>query len=102
MRIFLVLLLTVLPQPAFAAGLPLCARTGAVSVMINGLPALRLSDVALCPPGSYSIVQGMVIEGEPMVQFNPGNRDCMAGASPDVIVDGQGANRAGDVVCPPK
>ncbi len=101
MRACLTLLL-LLPVPGLAAGLPDCARTGAVSVMINGLPALKLSDMALCPPGSWSIIPGMVIEGEPMVQVNPGTAGCMSGASPDVIVDGQGANRAGDIACPPQ
>lgn len=70
--------------------------------MINGRPALRLSDVALCPAGSYAIIPGMIIEGEPMVQVNPGMAECATSASPDVIVDGQGANRVGDVACPPR
>jgi len=102
MRVMLTAMLTLASLPAMAADLPPCARTGAASVMINGRPALKLGDVALCPPGSFSIVQGMTIEGEPMVQFNPASPDCMAGSSADVIIDGQGANRLGDVACAPK
>jgi uncharacterized Zn-binding protein involved in type VI secretion len=101
LRILLTTLL-LLSGPGLAAGLSDCARSGAVSVMINGRPALRLSDMALCPPGSYSVIPGMMIEGEPMVQVNAGIADCVSSASPDVIVDGQGAKRVGDVVCPPQ
>lgn len=102
MRILLPVVLTMAVWPAQAQNLPACARTGSNSVMFNGHPVLRLSDVAACPPDSYSIVQGMIIEGEPMVQFNPVGKDCVAGASPNVIVNGQAATRAGDVVCPAK
>lgn len=102
MRVLPMILLTVAAWPAAAQTLPACARTGSSGVMFNGLPALRLSDVVACPPGSYDLVQGMFIEGEPMVQFKPVDKDCVAGASPNVIVNGQAANRAGDVVCPAK
>lgn len=102
MRSLLLIVLTMTAGSAQAQGFPACARTGSQGVMFNGLPALRLSDVAACPPGSFSIVQGMIIDGEPMVQFNPGDKDCLTGASPNVIVNGQVASRAGDVVCPAK
>lgn len=102
MRVTLTAMLTLVALPVMAADLPPCARTGAATVTINGRPALKLGDVALCPPGSFSIVQGMTIEGQPMVQFNPAGTDCLAGSSADVIVDGQGANRLGDITCAPK
>lgn len=102
MRAMLTAVLTLTATSIQAADLPPCARTGAATVTINGRPALKLGDVALCPPGSFSIVQGMTIEGEPMVQFNPASPDCLAGSSADVIVDGQGANRIGDIACAPK
>ncbi|MGE0503011.1 MAG: hypothetical protein AB7O76_18890 [Rhizobiaceae bacterium] len=94
--------MTVASSPALGQGFPACARSGSHVLSFNGLPALRLSDVAACPAGSYTIVQGLVIDGEPMVQFNPVGKDCVTGASPNVIVNGQAATRAGDVVCPPK
>ncbi|MGE4221678.1 MAG: hypothetical protein AB7G39_19725 [Alphaproteobacteria bacterium] len=102
MRILIMIALTVGSSAALAQGLPACARSGSPGVLFNGLPTLRLSDVVDCPPDSYSIVQGMFIDGEPMVQFNPVGKDCVAGASPNVVVNGQAATRAGDVVCPPK
>ena len=95
-------LLMILPLPALAADLPACARSGAVSVMINGLPALRLGDVAACPSGFYSIVPGIRIEGQPMVRLNSGVGDCLAGASANVLVNGEGASRLGDAACPPR
>lgn len=101
MRLCLTLLL-LLPIPAFATGLPACARSGSVSVMINGLPALRLSDVSLCPMDSYSVIPGIVVEGEPMVQFSPAGSGCSHGASQDVIVEGKAVPRAGDIACPPQ
>lgn len=93
------LLLAFTAVAAHAQNLPACARTGSKSVMFNGLPALRLSDVQTCPPGSYTIVNGFFVEGEPVVQFKPASEDCVAGASPNIVINGQAANRAGDVVC---
>lgn len=102
MRIFIPLLLFLGTLPAHAQDLPACARSGSKGVMFNGLPALRLSDVQACPPGSYSIVNGFLVDGEPVVQFKPVGEECVAGASPNVIINGQAANRVGDVVCQQK
>lgn len=88
------------PLPALASGLPPCAKTGAASVMFNGKPALKLSDVAACPAGTWEIIPGMVIEGEPMVHFNTGVSGCTAAASPNVFIDGKAVVTAGDPSCP--
>lgn len=88
--------------PAAAQELPACAVTGASSVMINGRPALRLSDVAACPPGLFEPVPGVFVEGEPAVRFVAPAEGCVAAGSSDVTVGGAGAMRAGDVVCPPQ
>lgn len=93
--------LLMIATPAMAAdGLPPCARSGSMSMTINGKPALRLSDVADCPPGSWTVIPGITIENQPMVHMNAGMGGCAATASPDVQVGGQAANRQGDVVCP--
>lgn len=86
--------------PAAAEDFPACAKTGAASVMFNGKPALKLSDVATCPPGTWVIIPNMMIEGEPMVHFNTGVAGCAADGSPNIIVDGKTATSAGDVACP--
>lgn len=88
--------------PAVAQELPACAVTGASSVMINGRPALRLSDVAACPPGLFEPVPGVFVEGEPAVRFVAPVEGCVAAGSADVTINGAGAARAGDVVCPPQ
>ncbi len=85
---------------ASANELPSCAKTGAKSVMFNSKPALKLSDVAACPSGSYEIIPNVMIEGEPMVHFNSGVAGCVAGGSPNIIVNGKSATTAGDVACP--
>lgn len=88
--------------PALAQDMPSCAVTGASSVMINGRPALRLSDVAACPPGLFEPVPGVFVEGEPAVRFVAPVEGCVAAGSADVTINGAGAVRAGDVVCPPQ
>ncbi len=85
--------------PAKAGELPACAKTGAKSVMFNGKPALKLSDVATCPAGSYEIIPNVQVEGEPMVHINTGVSGCKADKSPNVIVNGKAAATAGDVAC---
>ncbi len=100
MRKTVILLTIMLAFPAIAADLPSCAKTGAASVMFNGKPALKLSDVVACPQGTWAIIPNMMIEGEPMVHFNTGVAGCVANGSPNVIVDGRQANTAGDVACP--
>ncbi len=96
------------PGAAFAetaAPLPGCALSGASSVMIGGLPALRLSDVVNCPPELYTIVPSIFIEGQPVVQFRSGSGekgDCAARADPSVTMEGGAAPRLGDVACTAK
>ncbi|WP_346892023.1 PAAR domain-containing protein [uncultured Roseibium sp.] len=91
-----------LPLQAQAADLPACAASGASSVFINGKPALRLSDVANCPKGMFETVPGIFVEGEPAVRFAAPSKNCVAGGSADVLVNGAPAGRAGDAACPPK
>lgn len=100
MRTTAILCALTIPFPAIAANLPACAKTGAASVMFNGKPALKLSDVVACPQGTWAIIPNMMIEGEPMVHFNTGVAGCVANGSPNVIVDGKSATSAGDVACP--
>ncbi|WP_186394195.1 PAAR domain-containing protein [Stappia sp. TSB10GB4] len=101
-RISLALLLPLSSMPAAAQDLPACAVTGAASVMINGRPALRLSDVAACPPGLFETVPGVFVEGEPAVRSATPAQGCVAAGSANVTIDGTGAARAGDVACPAK
>lgn len=90
------------PSPALAQSLPACATGGASSVMINGLPALRLSDVAGCPAGMFEPVPGIFIEGQPAVRFVAPVEGCVAGGSASVTMNGAPATRGGDAVCPPQ
>lgn len=89
------------PPAAHAQPLPPCAVGGAASVMINGRPALRLSDVATCPAGMFEPVPGITIEGQPAVRFVAPVKGCVAGGSANVIMNGAPATRGGDAVCPP-
>lgn len=85
-----------------AATIPPCALSGAVSVMIGGAPALRLSDVANCPPELYEVVPSIMIEGQPAVHFrggSDGKTTCAAKAEGSVMMEGEAANRLGDVAC---
>lgn len=85
-----------------APPLPACALSGATSVMIAGQPALRLSDVANCPPELYEIVPSIFIEGQPIVHFRSGTGakgDCSAKGDPSVLLEGEAAQRTGDVAC---
>lgn len=101
-RIALALLFLLPVLPAAAQELPACAVTGAASVMINGRPALRLSDVATCPPGLFEPVPGVFVEGEPAVRFVAPAQGCVAAGSANVTIEGTGAARTGDVACPAK
>ncbi|SUB01984.1 Uncharacterized conserved protein [Pannonibacter phragmitetus] len=94
---------SLIPAPVLAAGaeLPACAVTGARSVFINGRPALRLADVAGCPPGMFETVPGLFIEGQPAVRLSAPKEGCIASGSSNVIAGGGMAPRAGDVACPP-
>lgn len=88
-----------------APALPACALSGATSVMIGGQPALRMSDVANCPPELYEIVPSIFIEGQPVVHFRSGTGakgDCSAKGEPSVMLEGEAAQRTGDVNCTAK
>lgn len=88
-----------------AVTIPPCALSGAVSVMIGGAPALRLSDVANCPPELYEVVPSIMIEGQPVVHFRGGSDGktmCAAKAEGSVMMEGEAANRLGDVTCTAK
>lgn len=85
--------------------IPACALSGSTSVMIGGQPALRLSDVANCPPELYEVVPSIMIEGQPVVHFRSGSGaagDCTAKGEPTVTFEGQAAQRLGDVACKAK
>lgn len=82
--------------------IPSCALSGASSVMIGGQPALRLSDVANCPPELYEVVPSIMIEGQPVVHFRAGSGasgDCAAKGEATVTFEGEAAHRVGDVDC---
>lgn len=84
------------------APIPSCALSGASSVMIGGQPALRLSDVANCPPELYEVVPSIMIEGQPVVHFRAGSGamgDCSAKSEATVTFEGEAAQRVGDVDC---
>ena len=88
-----------------APALPACALSGSTSVMIGGQPALRLSDVANCPPELYEVVPRIFIEGQPVVHFRSGTGakgDCSAKGDPSVMLEGEAAQRQGDVNCTAK
>ncbi len=84
------------------APIPSCALSGASSVMIGGQPALRLSDVANCPPELYDVVPSIMVEGQPVVHFRAGSGekgDCSAKGEATVTFEGEAAQRVGDVDC---
>ncbi len=88
-----------------APPIPACALSGSTSVMIGGKPALRLSDVANCPPELYETVPSIFIEGQPVVHFRSGTGvkgDCSAKGDPSVMLEGEAAQRTGDVNCTAK
>jgi len=88
-----------------APALPACALSGSTSVMIGGQPALRMSDVVNCPPELYEIVPSVFIEGQPVVHFRSGagaKGDCSAKGDASVMLEGEAAQRTGDVACTAK
>ncbi len=90
---------------AAAQDVPACALTGSMTVMIGGKPALRLADVANCPPSLYDIIGSVQIDGQPMVHFKSGifgKLRCFSGPSPSVSAEGKQASAAGDVACATK
>jgi hypothetical protein len=100
MTIFLLAFLP--PVLAGAQDLPGCALTGSSTVMIGGKPALRLSDVANCPPDSYEIISSVKIDGQPMVHFKPvrfGKTRCAVMAEPTVTAENKPVHSLGEVHC---
>ena len=91
--LFITLCHSAMAQDTAIGAMPSCVKTGAVSVFFNGKPALKLGDVAACPPATYQIIPNIVIEGQPMVHLT----GCAAG-SPNISADSQAANTLGD--CP--
>jgi hypothetical protein len=91
-----------LSAPAFAEEIPPCALTGSMTVMIGGKPALRLSDVAKCPPALYDIITSVQIDGQPMVHFKTGSTGkvrCFSEPNPTVTVESKQASTLGDTAC---
>ena len=100
MTIFLFAFLS--PALAGAQDLPGCALTGSNTVMIGGKPALRLSDVANCPPDTYEIISSVKIDGQPMVHFKPihfGKTRCAVMAEPTVTAENKAVHSLGEVHC---
>ena len=88
--------------PAAAQDIPACALTGSMTVMIGGRPALRLSDVAQCPPDLYEIISSVQIDGQPMVHFKSGivgKTRCFSEPNPSVSAESKPATTTGDVAC---
>lgn len=98
------LVLFVFLAPGLAAGqdLPGCAVTGSKTVMIGGKPALRLSDVVMCPPDSYEIISSIRIDGQPMVRFKPvhfGKTRCAVMGESTVMAEGKPVTPPGSTHC---
>ena len=104
-RLILTALLTIGPSLAAAQTIPACALSGSMTMMIEGKPALRLSDVANCPPELYVILNSIQIDGQPMVHFKSGtsgDTDCLAKGSNTVSAEDKQASTMGDVRCQTK
>lgn len=87
---------------ALAQDIPPCALSGSMTVMIGGKPALRLSDVANCPPELYETITSIMIDGQPVVHFKTGvagKTRCAAKANPTVSLEGHDAQTLGDISC---
>ena len=90
------------PGMAFGQDIPGCAVTGSKTVIINGKPALRLSDVIKCPPDSYEIISSMQIDGQPMVRFKPvhfGKTRCAVMGDTTVMAESEAATPQGSLHC---
>jgi uncharacterized Zn-binding protein involved in type VI secretion len=97
-----VLFLLLVPGVAFSQDLPGCAVTGSKTVMIGGKPALRLSDVVMCPPDSYEIISSMQIDGQPMVRFKPvhfGKTRCAVMGDATVTAENEATTPQGSLHC---
>ena len=97
-----VLLLLLSPSLAYSQGLPGCVVTGSKTVMIGGKPALRLSDVVMCPPDTYEVISSIQIEGQPMVRFKPvhfGKTRCAVMGDDTVLAENKPATPQGSIHC---
>lgn len=87
---------------AFGQDVPGCAVTGSKTVMIGGKPALRLSDVAMCPADTYDIIRSVQIDGQPMVHFKPvhfGKTRCAVMGDATVLAENKTATPEGSSHC---
>ena len=97
-----VLFLLLVPGIAFSQDVPGCAVTGSKTMMIGGKPALRLSDVVMCPPDSYEIISSIQIDGQPMVHFKPvhfGKTRCAVMGDDTVVAENKIATPLGSIHC---
>jgi uncharacterized Zn-binding protein involved in type VI secretion len=97
-----VLFLLLVPGLACGQDIPGCAVTGSKTMMINGKPALRLSDVVMCPPDSYEIISSIMIDGQPMVRFKPvhfGKTRCAVLGDDTVVAENKAATPEGSLHC---
>ncbi|MGV3551935.1 PAAR domain-containing protein [Rhizobium sp.] len=97
-----VLLLLLSPCLAYGQDLPGCVVTGSKTVTIGGKPALRLSDVAMCPPDTYEILASIRIDGQPMVRFKPvhfGKTRCAVMGDNTVMAESKPATPMGSMHC---
>jgi uncharacterized Zn-binding protein involved in type VI secretion len=95
-------LIALFPAPLLAQDLPACALTGSMTMTIEGKPALRLSDVANCPPELYEIIRSVTIDGQPRVHFKPaptGKLRCFTLNTPTVSAEGRQAAVLGGTTC---
>lgn len=105
MKILLTLPALMLAAAPFAASgdeMPPCALSGSPTVKIDGRPALRLSDVANCPPDSYDILSTLRIDGEPAVSFKrlpSADAGCTTDQGVTVTAEGKSMARLGDRAC---
>jgi hypothetical protein len=91
-----------LPAAAGQDDLPGCAATGSMTVTIGGRPALRLSDVANCPPELYDILSSVQIDGQPMVHFKTekvGKMRCIPSGMLDTLAENKPASTVGETAC---
>lgn len=98
----LTFILLLVSSPALAQGIPACALSGSMTMMIGGKPALRLSDVAQCPPELYDVIKSVSLDGQPMVHFKTGATNdtaCAATGDQTASIEGKQASRLGDVSC---
>lgn len=97
-----VLFLMLVPSLASGQDIPGCAVTGSKTMMIGGKPALRLSDVVLCPPDSYEIISSIQIDGQPMVHFKPvhfGKTRCAVLGDTTVMAENKATATQGSIHC---